>query len=77
MKTIQWIALVLVVVGAVNWGLVGLAQFDLVAALFGGSDAALARVVYTLVGVAGIVLAATTAMSGVGADVARPTMVRT
>src|SRR5437870_10142467 len=59
MKTMQLVALVLVVVGAVNWGLVGVAQFDLVAALFGGSDAALSRLVYTLVGVSGVVLAAT------------------
>jgi uncharacterized membrane protein YuzA (DUF378 family) len=65
MKSVFWIALVLVVVGAVNWGLVGLFQFDLVAALFGGASAPLARVVYTLVGIAGVVLAATsTAMAG-------------
>jgi uncharacterized membrane protein YuzA (DUF378 family) len=57
-RTIYWIALTLVVVGAVNWGLVGIAQFDLVAALFGGTSAALARVVYTLVGIAGLALAA-------------------
>ena len=61
MKTLQLISLVLVVVGAVNWGLVGLAQFDLVAALFGGADAVLSRLVYTLVGVAGVTLAATSA----------------
>jgi uncharacterized protein len=59
MRTIYWISLVLVVVGAVNWGLVGLAQFDLVAALFGGQTAALSRLVYSLVGLAGVVLAAT------------------
>lgn len=56
MKGLEWLALVLVVVGAVNWGLVGIAQFDLVAALFGGSAAPLARIVYTLVGVAGVTL---------------------
>jgi len=54
MKTLEWVALILVVVGAINWGLVGLAQFDLVAALFGGSAAPLARIVYSLVGVAGV-----------------------
>lgn len=48
------IALILVIVGAVNWGLVGLFQFDLVAALFGGADAALSRLVYALVGLAGL-----------------------
>jgi uncharacterized protein len=57
-KTLEWVALVLVVVGAINWGLVGLAQFDLVAALFGGQDAPLSRVVYTLVGVSGLALLA-------------------
>jgi hypothetical protein len=62
MKAIQLIALVLVIVGAVNWGLVGIAQFDLVAALFGGVSSPLSRLVYTLVGVSGLVLAATTAM---------------
>lgn len=48
------LALVLVIIGALNWLLVGLFQFDLVASLFGGQGAALSRVVYTLVGVAGI-----------------------
>jgi uncharacterized membrane protein YuzA (DUF378 family) len=55
-KPIEWLALILVVVGAVNWGLVGLAQFDLVATLFGGQDAPLSRIVYSLVGVAGVAL---------------------
>ena len=59
MKSIGLIALILVVVGAVNWGLVGLAQFDLVAALFGGSSAPLSRLVYSVVGVAGVVLLVT------------------
>ncbi len=58
MKGLEWLALVLVVVGAVNWGLVGIAQFDLVAALFGGQAAPLARIVYSLVGVAGVALLA-------------------
>jgi uncharacterized membrane protein YuzA (DUF378 family) len=57
-KPLYWIVLLLVVVGAVNWGLVGVAQFDLVATLFGGSSAVLARVVYTLVGVSGLILGA-------------------
>ncbi len=56
MKSAYWFALVLVIVGAVNWGLVGLFQFDLVAALFGAASA-LSRIVYSLVGLAGIVLA--------------------
>jgi uncharacterized membrane protein YuzA (DUF378 family) len=56
MKGLEWLALALVVVGALNWGLVGLAQFDLVAALFGGQTAPLARIVYSLVGIAGVLL---------------------
>jgi len=55
MKTLQLVAGILVVVGAVNWGLVGLFKFDLVAALFGGQSAALSRVVYALVGAAGLI----------------------
>ena len=50
------IAFVLVIVGAVNWGLVGLTQFDLVATLFGGSATVISRAVYSLVGIAGLVL---------------------
>lgn len=48
------LALILVIVGALNWLLVGLFQFDLVASIFGGQDAALSRIIYTLVGIAGI-----------------------
>lgn len=47
-------ALVLVIIGALNWGLIGLFQFDLVAWLFGGQGAMLSRIVYTLVALAGI-----------------------
>ena len=48
-------ALVLMVVGALNWGLWGIFQFDLVAALFGGNTSPLSRIVYSLVGLAGLV----------------------
>ena len=54
MKAINMITLILLIVGGINWGLVGLFQFDLVAALFGGQDAPLARVVYTLVGLSAL-----------------------
>ncbi|UNK49834.1 DUF378 domain-containing protein [Lysobacter sp. S4-A87] len=50
MKGLNLVTLVLLIVGGLNWGLVGAFQFDLVAALFGGQDAMLARVVYVLVG---------------------------
>ena len=54
MKALNVATLALVIVGAVNWGLVGMFQFDLVAALFGGQSAALSRIVYVLVGLAGL-----------------------
>lgn len=47
-------ALILVIIGALNWGLISLFQFDLVASIFGGSDTLLSRVVYGLVGLAGL-----------------------
>ena len=56
MKIAAVLALVLVIVGALNWGLVGAAQFDLVATIF-GAGSMLARIVYVLVGIAGVVLA--------------------
>lgn len=54
----MWIAQLLVVIGALNWGLIGFFGFDLVASLFGGPASFLSRVVYSLVGIAGIVAAA-------------------
>lgn len=48
------ISLIFVIIGAINWGLVGLFQFDLVAFMFGGTGAILSRIVYTLVALAGI-----------------------
>ena len=54
MKTLNLVTLALVIIGGINWGLVGIAQFDLVAAIFGGQDALLARVIYVLVGLSAI-----------------------
>ena len=51
---IDRISLILVITGALNWGSVALFQMDVVALLFGGSDAILSRVIYTLVALAGI-----------------------
>ena len=48
------IALVLSIIGGLNWGLVGIFRFDLVAYLFGGQTAAVSRVIYTLVGLSAI-----------------------
>lgn len=53
MKVIDKIALVLIIIGAINWGLIGFFKFDLVAAIF-GEMSALSRIVYALVGVSGI-----------------------
>jgi len=55
MKILNLVALVLVVVGGLNWGLVGLLNFDLVAAIFGNMSM-LSRVVYSLVGVSAVVV---------------------
>ena len=57
MSMFNTVTFVLVIVGALNWGLVGLARFDLVATLFGlsfGQVSAITRVIYTLVGVSAI-----------------------
>jgi uncharacterized protein len=55
MSAIQRIALVLTIIGAINWGLIGFFQFDLVASIFGGQDSALSRIIYGLVGIAGLI----------------------
>lgn len=54
MKTINVIALTLLIVGGLNWLLVGLFRYDLVAAIFGGADSALARLIYVIVGICAI-----------------------
>lgn len=51
---LDWTALVLLIIGGLNWGLVGLFQYDLVAGLFNGSDSIVSRVIYTLVGLAAV-----------------------
>ncbi len=53
MSVLDWIALILVIVGGLNWGLVGIFGFDLVAAIFGGMSI-ISRIIYTLVGLAAI-----------------------
>ncbi len=54
METLQKILLVVTIIGAVNWGLIGLLDFDLVAMLF-GEGSLFSRVIYTLVGICGLV----------------------
>lgn len=48
------LALIISIIGCINWGLVGIFRFDLVAWLFGGTGALLSRIVYTVVGLAGL-----------------------
>lgn len=54
MKALDMTALTLVIVGGLNWLLVGLFEFDLVATLFGGSTTLLAKIVYILVGISAL-----------------------
>ena len=54
MKSLNLVTLVLLIVGGLNWGLVGAFHFDLVATLFGGQDALLSRVVYVVVGLSAL-----------------------
>lgn len=54
MRVFQRIALALVIIGAINWGLIGFFRFDLVAAIFGGQDSFLSRIIYGLVGISGL-----------------------
>ncbi len=54
MKVLYNIALTLVIVGALNWLLIGLFDFDLVASIF-GTMSAFSRIIYTLVGISGII----------------------
>lgn len=48
------IALILAIIGGLNWGSVGLFKFDIVAWIFGGQDSIIARIIYTLVGLAAV-----------------------
>ena len=54
MRSLNLLTLVLLIVGGLNWGLVGAFHFDLVATLFGGQDALLSRVVYVVVGLSAL-----------------------
>lgn len=53
MKTLRYIALVLVIIGAVNWGLIGFFKFNLVDSIF-GTMSAVSRIIYALVGLSGL-----------------------
>ena len=54
MSTIDNIALTLVIIGAINWGSIGIFKFDIVGALFGGQGSVMSRIIFTLVGLCGL-----------------------
>jgi len=54
MQTLQKVALVFIIIGAINWGLIGLFDFNLVETLF-GVDNVITKIVYVLVGISGII----------------------
>ena len=53
-RPLDWTALTLIIIGAINWGLIGLFRFDLIATLFGGMESILSRVIYVIIGLAGL-----------------------
>ena len=53
-RTWDYTALAIVILGAINWGLIGLFRFDLIAVIFGGMEAIVSRIIYTLIAVAGL-----------------------
>lgn len=54
MKALNSIILALVIIGAINWGCIGLFGIDLIGTLFGGTTSAISRILFTIVGIAGI-----------------------
>lgn len=71
LNVLDWIALVLAIIGGLNWGLVGILKFDLVAAIFGDMSV-LSRIVYILVGLAALWLILTASKLGGGKKPAAP-----
>ena len=53
-KFLQYFSLTIAIIGAINWGLIGIFKFDLVAWIFGGQTAVVSRIIYTIVGLAGL-----------------------
>jgi len=53
-RTWDTICLSLVILGAINWGLIGLFRFDLIAVIFGGMESIFSRIIYTLIALAGL-----------------------
>ena len=55
MKTLNVIALTLTIIGAINWGLIGLFDFNLVALILGGADSLFTKIIYIIVGICGVI----------------------
>ena len=53
-RPLDWTALTFVIIGAINWGLIGFFRFDLIATLFGGVESGFSRIIYALIGIAGL-----------------------
>lgn len=53
-KVLDFIALLFIIIGAINWGLIAFFQLDLVATLFGGATSIVSRIIYAIVGISGI-----------------------
>lgn len=53
-KALDLTALTLVIIGAINWGLIGFFKFDLVATIFGGMDSLISRIIYGIIGLCGL-----------------------
>lgn len=54
MKALNYIALIILIVAALNWGLIGLFSFDLIGAIFGGMTSAMSRIIFVIAGIAGL-----------------------
>lgn len=55
MRTIKAIALTLAIIGAINWGLIGIFDFNLAAFIFGGIDSTFTKIIYIIIGISGII----------------------
>jgi uncharacterized membrane protein YuzA (DUF378 family) len=54
MRALETIAITIIIIGAINWGLIGLFDFNLVTFIFGGNDSVFTKIVYILVGISGL-----------------------
>ncbi len=53
-RALDWTALTLVIIGAVNWGLIGLFKFDVIATICGGMESVISRIIYCIIALAGL-----------------------